>query len=158
VRFFDDRLAPAMDDGVRVMLEREAGTRRQIELRRDAANRGIFEGLVSNLAEGTYRAWMATPTLPGNPPSQRFSVVAPPGEMARLQMDAADLQLAAKVSQGRFYTFETAADLAEHLPKGRQVRIDSQPPIPIWNSPIWAALFLVLITSEWLLRKRAGLL
>ncbi len=158
VRFFDDRLAPELDDGVRVMLEREAGTRRQITLRRDAANRGIFEGLVSNLAEGAYRAWVATPTLPGNPPAQRFVVVAPPGEMARLQMDAADLQLAAKTAQGRFYTFETAADLIEQLPKGRQVRIDSQPPKPIWNSPIWAALFVVLITSEWLLRKRGGML
>ena len=158
VRFFDDRLAPEADDGVRVILEREGGTRRQIALRRDAANRGIFEGLVSNLAEGDYRAWVAAPTLPGNPPSQRFVVVAPPGEFARLQMDAADLQLAAKTSQGRFYTFETTSELTEHLPRGRQVRIDSLPPKPIWNSPLWAALFLVLITAEWLLRKRAGLL
>jgi hypothetical protein len=157
-RFFDDRLAPEMDDGVRVMLEREAGERRQIALSRDAANRGIFEGLISNLAEGNYRVWVATPTLPGNPPSQRFSVIAPPGELARLEMDAADLQLAAKVSQGRFYTFSEAELLLEDLPQGRQVRIDSLPPKPIWNSPVWAFLFVALITTEWLLRKRVGLL
>jgi uncharacterized membrane protein len=158
IRFFDDRLAPESDEGASVMIEREGGTRRQVTLRRDAASRGIFEGLASNLAEGTYRAWVATPSLPGNPPSQRFTVVAPPGEFARLPMDATDMQLAAKMSQGRFYTFYTASELTEHLPRGRQVRIDSLPPKPVWNSPLWAALFLVLITTEWLLRKRAGLL
>ncbi len=156
-RFFDDRLAPEADDGVRVMLEHDSGTRRQITLRRDAASRGIFEGLASNLAEGAYRAWVAAPTLPDTPPSQRFTVVAPPGEFARLQMDAADMQLAAEVSQGRFFTMEDADELTKHLPRGRQVRIDSLPPEPIWNSPLWALLFVVLITSEWLLRKRVGL-
>lgn len=157
VRFFDDRLAPEADDGVRVMLEHDSGTRRQITLRRDAASRGIFEGLASNLADGAYRAWVAVPTLPDTPPSQRFTVVAPPGEFARLEMDAADMQLAAKVSQGRFFTMEEAQELTEHLPRGRQVRIDSLPPDPIWNSPLWALLFVALITTEWLLRKRVGL-
>ena len=158
VRFFDDRQAPARDDGVTVVLEHEGGRRQQITLRRNAIDRGIFEGVASNLADGSYRAWVASPTLEGRPPSQRFAVVAPPGEQARLQMDAADLRLAAKTSQGRFYTIQTAGRLVRDLPPGRQVRIDSMPPTPIWNSPLWAALFVALITTEWLLRKRVGLL
>lgn len=157
-RFFDDRLAPAADDGVTIMIESDGSQRRQLTLHRDAANRGVFEGLAGNLPDGKYRAWIANPTLGGQPPSQRFAVVAPPGEQARLEMDAADLQAAAKTSQGRFYTFETAANLLRDLPRGRQVRIESLPPVPIWNSAVWAGLFVVLITSEWLLRKRAGLL
>jgi hypothetical protein len=157
-RFFDDRLAPAADDGVTIMLESDGGQRRQLALRRDATNRGVFEGLAGNLPDGKYRAWIANPTLSGQPPSQRFAVVAPPGEQARLEMDAADLQAAAKTSQGRFYTIETAANLLRDLPRGRQVRIESLPPVPIWNSAVWAGLFVVLITGEWLLRKRAGLL
>ncbi len=157
-RFFDDRLAPAADDGVTVMLESDGSQRRQLVLRRDAVNRGVFEGLAGNLPDGQYRAWIASPTVAGQPPSQRFAVVAPPGEQARLEMDAADLQAAAQTSQGRFYTFPTAANLLRDLPRGRQVRIESLPPVPIWNSAVWAGLFVVLITSEWLLRKRAGLL
>jgi len=157
-RFFDDRLAPAADDGVTVMLESDGNPRRQLTLHRDAVNRGVFEGPASNLPEGKYRAWIATPTLGGQPPAQRFAVVAPPGEQARLEMDAADLQAAAKTSQGRFYTFDTAGKLLRDLPRGRQVRIESLPPVPIWNSAVWAGLFVVLITGEWLLRKRAGLL
>jgi len=158
VRFFDDRLAPEHDDGVTVVLEREGSKRRQITLRRDTASRGVFDGTASNLADGRYRAWVATPTLEGRPPSRRFAVVAPPGEQARLEMDADDLRLAAKTSQGRFYTFETARKLLKDLPRGRQVRIESLPPTPIWNLPIWAALFVALILTEWLLRKKVGLL
>lgn len=158
VRFFDDRLAPPQDDGVKIVLEQDGGRRRQMALSRDAANRGLFEGTISNLAEGRYRAWVATPTLEGQPPAERFAVVAPPGEQARLEMDSADLKLAAKTSQGKFYTIQTADRLLEDLPQGRQVRIESLPPTPIWNSAILAAVFVVLIATEWLLRKRIGLL
>ncbi|MCY2995751.1 MAG: hypothetical protein NTY19_49070 [Planctomycetota bacterium] len=158
VRFFDDRLAPARDDDVTIMLEREGSQRRQIKLHRDAVSRGIFEGAVSNLAEGSYNAWVATPTLPGKPASQRFTVVAPPGEQARLELDAADLQQAAKVTQGKYYTIRTADQLVKDLPRGRQVRIESLPPTPIWNSSLWAGLFVALILTEWLWRKKAGML
>lgn len=157
-RFFDDRLAPSSDDGVTVLLESEGNKRRQLTLHRDAVNRGVFECLAGNLPDGQYRAWIATPTLSGQPPSQRFAVVAPPGEQARLEMDAADLQAAAKTSQGRFYTIQQADGLLRDLPRGRQVRIESLPPVPIWNSSLWAAVFVALVVSEWVLRKRVGLL
>lgn len=156
LRFFDDRLAPAADDGVTLVLEQEGRQRRQIKLHRDALSRGIFEGVLSDLPEGAYNAWVAAPTLPGQPPAQRFSVVAPPGEQARLEMDAADLQRAAQVAQGKYYTLQTADQLGKDLPRGRQVRIESLPPTPVWNSPLVAALFVLLITAEWLGRKRVG--
>jgi hypothetical protein len=111
-----------------------------------------------NLPDGAYRAWLAAPTLEGQPPAQQFSVLAPPGEEARLQMDAADLRQAAKTSEGKFYTIETAGRLADDLPRGRQVRLASLPPTPIWNSPLLAALFVGLIAAEWIIRKRGGLL
>jgi uncharacterized membrane protein len=159
VRFFDDRLAPARDNGVTIMLEHEGSQRRQIHLHRDAASRGIFEGSLGDLSDGSYRAWIAAPTLPGGKPaSQRFVVVAPPGEHARLEMDSADLQQAAKTSQGKYYTIQTADRLASDLPRGRQVRIESLPPTPIWNSGVLAGLFVVLIVTEWIGRRKAGLL
>ncbi len=158
VRFFDDRLAPVRDDGVTIVLDREGGRRRNITFSRDDANRGVFEGAIANLPEGSYRAWMATPTLEGKPPATRFSVVAPPGEQAKLEMDATDLKRAAKISGGKFYTVETAGQLAEDLPRGKQVRIESLPPEPVWNEWWYPAIFVVLITGEWLLRKRVGML
>lgn len=176
LRFFDDRLAPAQDDGVTVVLERDQGERRSITLRRDSLNRGTFTATVTNLADGDYRAWVASPTLEnkaqpgatdnanstGGPPFHRFTIVPPPGEQARLEMDSADLKLAAQKTQGHFYTLHDVDDLRDDLPRGRQVRIASLPPVSIWSWwPIplaFGALFVALITIEWLLRKRLGML
>jgi len=158
VRFLDDRLAPAPDDGVMVVVAKSGGERRNITLRRMASDRGIFEGAAGPLADGQYRAWLAAPTLEGQPPAREFTVIAPPGELARTQMDAAEMREAAKASAGKFYTFSTANSLLADLPKGRQVRIESLPPKPIWNAPLLAGLFVALIAAEWLLRKRVGML
>jgi hypothetical protein len=158
VRFLDDRAAPAEDDGVTVMLEREEGQRKQMKLRRDAAARGVFEGTVSNLAEGRYRVWLAAPQVEGKPPATQFVVVEPPGERNRLEADLADMRAAAEKTQGRAYTFATADKLLDDLPEGRQVRIESMPPEAVWNYPLFAALFVVLLVAEWLTRKYVGLL
>ena len=157
VRFLDDRLAPPQDDGVMVVLERERSRRVNLTLRRDATNRGIFEGTAGDLADGKYRAWMASPTLEGQPPRTEFAITSPPGELARLQMDAAEMQQAAKASGGKFLRYTDADQLLATLPKGRQVRVESLPPQPLWNAPILAAAFVVLLTGEWMLRKRWGL-
>jgi len=158
VRFFDERLAPVQDDGVTVIVERDGGKRRQVRLSRDANRRGYFEGVATDLPEGDYRAWMATPTLEGQPPAREFLVTAPPGERTRLEMDGEDLRLAAKTSRGEFYPVSAADQLWKDLPAGREVRIQPLAPQPIWNSSLLAGLFITLLVTEWLLRKRVGLL
>ena len=158
VRFFNDRLAPPHDDGVSVVIDREQGSRRKIVLRRETGARGIFAGSISQLPAGKYRAWLATPTLEGEPPATNFRVLQPNQETTRKQMDAADLRAAAKGSRGGFYTLSTIAKLFRGLPAGRQVRIQSQPPEPLWNSSLLVCAFLIVVVGEWLLRKRAGML
>ena len=158
VRFLDDRLAPAQDDGVTVVVQREGSERRSITLRRNSSDRGVFEGSAAQLPDGQYRAWVAAPTLEGQPPSLQFAIAAPPGELARTQMDVLELREAAKISVGKFYHFQDAGKLLNDLPRGRQVRIESLPPKPIWNAPLLAGIFVGLIAAEWMLRKRVGLL
>ncbi len=156
VRFWDERTAPSADDGVVVVVEQSGGRRQRVKLQRDALRRGIFDGVVTNLAEGTYRAWLAAPSLEDKPPTAAFAVVPPPGEQARLVMDVADLRLAAETSQGRFEPLASASRLLEDLPRGRQVRIESLPSEPLWNSPWLAAICVLLLTGEWLWRRRVG--
>ncbi len=158
VRFFDDRLAPPQDDAVTVVIDREQGNRRKMVMRRETGERGMFVGRIGQLTEGKYRAWLATPTLDGEPPATVFRVLRPDQEMTRKQMDEADLRLAAKISRGGFYSPHQVDQLINDLPMGRQIRVQSQPAEPLWNSSWWAALFLLLLTGEWLLRKRAGML
>lgn len=158
VRFFDDRQAPVSDDGVAVTLEREGDKNRTVVLRRSPGSRGIFEGAISRLADGRYHLWLASPTLEGDAPSADFQVVAPPGELARIEADLDQLQRASAETKGRFYTMAEAQQLFDQLPEGRQVKTDPLPPLVLWNTWPLLLVFLVLISGEWLLRKRGGML
>ena len=158
VRFFDDRQAPADDEGVTVMVEREGEKNERLQLHRNAGNRGVFEGIVSRPADGAYHVWVVAPTLPGDAPSADFRVVAPPGERARLQTDVAALRRAASETRGRFYNIATAGQLLRDLPHGRQVKTDPLPPLPLWNHWLLMVVFLTLLIGEWLLRKARGML
>ena len=157
VRFADERLSPAADDGVTVVLEHKGHKTQRIKLHRSAVARGVFEGRVTKPPVGSYHAWVAIPTLEGRTPSVDFEVVAPPGEFKRVEMDAAELKRAAHRTGGRFYTFWEAAGLPDDLPAGRQVPIESLPPKPLWNTWPVLLLFLVLLAAEWILRKWGGM-
>ncbi len=157
VRFADERLAPAEDDGVTVVLEHQGHKTRRIQLRRGTAGRGVFQHVLSGLPAGSYHAWVAVPALEGQAPAVDFSVVAPPGEFDRVRTDTAALRRAAKQTKGRFYTFQTAGRLLRDLPPGRQVPIESLPPKPLWNKWPVLLLFLVLLVGEWILRKYGGM-
>lgn len=157
VRFVDDRLAPPTEAGVVLVLKQEGGRQRQINMNRSTASRGLYQTTVTGLSHGTYQAWIASPVLPDGSASYGFVVDPPLGESAMRKMEAAELTNAAEISQGRFYTIKNVANLADDLPQGRQVPIASLPPVPVWNYWPWAAAFVLLIVTEWLLRKRWGM-
>lgn len=158
VRFIDERQAPVADDGVTVILEREGQPNQRVKLARNATNRGIFEGSFADALDGKYHAWVGTPTLEGQAASADFLVVVPPGELERIQMDADTLKLVAEETRGRFYRIRDVDRLPGDLPPGHQVPIEALPPEVLWNRWWLLAAFLGLITSEWILRKRKGML
>ena len=157
-RFTDERLAPAEDNGVIVVVERSGRQSERLQLHRAASGRSFFEGVLSRPAPGDYHAWIAIPALKTETPAVDFTVQPPAGEFAEIRMDAAELRRAAEQTGGRFYTFETAERLLGDLPPGRQVPIESLPPLPLWNTWPALALFLGLLIGEWILRKRRGMI
>jgi hypothetical protein len=156
VRFADDRLAPAEDNGVTVELKQQGRTT-QVPLQRAEAGRGVFEAVLSRLPVGSYHASVVVPMLGSQPPAADFQVVPPPGESAHLQMATAEMRQAAEVTKGRFYPFANAQQLLGHLPEGRQVPIETLPPMPLWNRWPLLAVFLLLLIGEWVLRKKGGM-
>jgi len=158
VYFRDERLAPQEDDGVTVVLEDEAGRRRLVALHRNALRHGNFAVSLNDVEPGAYRVSLATPRVDPPVEAARFRVAPPTAEFARLRMQTDDLRRTASISDGHFYTLETANRLLDDLPPGRQVRVEPLPAEPIWNSSLLAGAFVLLITAEWLLRKRAGML
>lgn len=158
VRFVDERQAPAADDGVSVVLEREGQKNRHVTLERNATNRGVFEGILVKPPDGRYHAWVATPAMEGDPPSTDFQVVAPPGEFEQVQAEIAALHTSSEQTGGQAVEVLDSDDLLERLPKGRQVPVETLPPIVLWNKWPVLMLFLTLIVGEWVLRKRKGML
>ena len=156
-RFLDSQLAPSGEEIV-VQIDAAGQARRRATLRRNSAIAGVYEGSLADLADGQYEVVMVEPQLSGNPAAVKFSVVPPPGEFARTEMDAAALSAAAETTRGKFYTVADADKLLAGLPAGRRVPIQNLPPIPIWNRWWLLSAFLGCITAEWILRKRKGML
>jgi len=158
VRFTDERLSPAADDGVVVVLEQEGSKNQRIQLHRAEAGRGVFEALLVDLPEGRYHAWIATPTLEGGAPAADFLVSVAAGELLQTVANFAELQRASEETKGRYFTLDTAAQLARSLPTGRQVPIEALPPVVLWNRWPLVLLFVGLLVGEWVLRKRQGMI
>ena len=79
----------------------------------------------------------------------------PISERERIEMNQAELIRAAAASGGKFYTPLDGRDRCSRTcPPPSNVLLDTDPPIPLWNTWPVLALFLALITLEWVLRKR----
>jgi len=156
VRFADEHQAPGKEDGVTVTLQHKEHQTRQIPVHRGAAGGGVFETVLSDLAPGSYHAFLATPALAGGAPWADFDVVAP-GEFERLQMDTQGMQRAAKQTKGQSYTVRTAGRLLDDLPQGYRAPVDVPEERPLWNSPALLMAFLALLAGEWVLRKLGGM-
>ena len=157
VHFSDERLAPLEDDGVTVELEQTGRQTQKVQLHRTETGRGYFEAVLNNLPAGEYHAKLIAPPLPGQVSTADFAIAPPQTEMANLQVDATAMQQAAKVTEGHYYTYKNASQLIDDLPAGRQVPVETLPPVPLWHRGPVLALFLGLVVGEWLLRKRKGL-
>jgi hypothetical protein len=156
-RFADERLAPAEDNGVTVMVEQPGQQTQRLQLHRASMGRGTFEGMLNRPLPGSYHAWIVAPGVEGRAPAVDFIVSPPPGEFAHVRMDESALRDAAKLTGGRYYDFQTAGKLLRDLPPGRQVPVETLPPKPLWNKWPLVLLFITLLISEWLLRKRGGM-
>ena len=96
----------------------------------------------------------AAPVPDGPIPTATFRVDAPVNEFERIEMNGPELLRAAELTGGEFGTPLDADALMSHLPKPSPMPLDTDPPIPLWNTWPVLALFLALLTLEWVIRKR----
>ena len=154
VRFVDEKFLPTHSAGVTVTIEHKGEGRRTIPLTRSSETPMNFEAILPRLPEGSYHAWISQPVFNESPPATDFRVESPQRELQRRDMDKTDLQRAAKLSHGRFYTLEDADQLPSEIPRGMPILLHRDKQIPLWNRGELMSLFAVLLTIEWLLRKR----
>ena len=157
-RFRNPAQAPAEEDEVVVQLQGSLGPPCRIDLRRRGGRRGLFTAKIENLDPGEYETLLVLPDLGGPADVTRFEIRQPPRELAQLVVNRQALSEAAKISGGKSYTVATAARLDKDLPMPRQQSLAGKPPRPLWNSHPIIALFVLVLTAEWLLRRRYGML
>ncbi len=158
VRFFNEADAPQAADGVKLNVEKRGGSVQEVVLARVPQAPTVFEGQFRRAADGNYHAWITAPDFPQAPPSVDFRVESPERELRVRGLDRNEIAAAAKISRGRSYSLSTVETLPDEVPAGRPVPIRSEEPIRIWNRPEILALFVLLLTTEWLLRKRLRLI
>ncbi len=153
VRFPNPALAPPGGE-VTVQIERKGQGSRNFTLRPVSGSKNIFEGALAQAVEGEYMVRLLPPPSLDRPVTAEFRVDPPVGERERIEMNRAELARASEISGGKFYTPLAAGSLIDDLPEPSKVLLDTDPPIPLWNTWPVLAVFLALITSEWILRKR----
>jgi hypothetical protein len=164
VRFPEDDRPPEEKTDVVVVAERrplegagEAVVQR-LKLAPVPGARATFETVLATTPEGLYKFWLAQPVAKPLPHAE-CEVYPPPGEMFGLRLNQAELETAAEQSRGRFYNLADAERLLDDLPSGSRVTLNAPgPPWLVWNHVVLFAVAILLLTTEWLLRKQQNLL
>ncbi|MFL2871634.1 MAG: hypothetical protein ACJZ8O_12910 [Pirellulaceae bacterium] len=139
---------------VLVSLLRDNGIKRTVTLERLLNSPEVFVASVGQLSVGHWSARVVSPVFSEGAPECRFTVVAPDGEMSKTNLDELDLATAAEITRGRYYRWQERKELDRDLPEGRRVPVDSKPPVPLWNHSLVPLLLFLLISCEWILRRR----
>lgn len=148
----------APGESVSVLLQPESGPQQRIELTPTSEASRVLDATLDRLPVGRYRVLTTDGGEEGEPLAAEFEVIAPPGEYARLEMNAEGMQAAAQRSRGKFFRLSEIDQLAATLPAGRRVPIESLPPIELWNRWWMLAAICGCLTTEWILRKRKAML
>ena len=155
VRFPNAGLAPKTGD-VTIQIGRAGGSSRKLPLKLVPGTTNVFgRSRLPQAAEGDYEVRLLPPPVLQLPiPTTTFRVDAPVNEFERIEMNGPELLRSAELTGGKFYTPLEADTLLKDLPKPSPVLLDTDPPIPLWNTWPVLALFLGLLTLEWVFRKR----
>jgi hypothetical protein len=149
---------PALTRGtseVQVEVARKGQGGRKLKLSVVPGTPNVFEGALPQAGEGEYDVrLLPPPVLDGAMPTANFRVESPVNEFERTQMNEPELARAAELTGGKFYTPLAVETLLNDLPPPSKQPLDTDPPIPLWNTWPVLSLFLFLITTEWVFRKR----
>ena len=121
---------------------------------------GIYRGRTSSLEQGEYEVSIQASGYSQEVLKARTQFVVEPAETAELQQIACNdelLRSMAASSGGRFLSEEQFANivgLLRPLSSGEVVESDTL----LWQSYWWFTAIMSLLATEWMLRKRAGLL
>lgn len=120
-----------------------------------ALRSGIFEAQIPVYAVGQYTIRVKDPVT-GKSTEVRFEVASVSAERRSGVRNARLQEELAAESNGRSYDLTTVSNLIDDLQL--QPRVETSPRnFPLWCTPLWFGLIVVLMLSEWLIRKFVNL-
>lgn len=145
-------------EGLELLLTAKNQPRRRIPLSANRFQPGRLQATLGDLAPGSYRLSASSTGFEAPPAPVEFTVLAPPGELADVTMNQAELKRLADATYGKFYTHDTASNLIDDLPTAQRVPLEVLPPVELWNRWWMLAAITGCLCTEWILRKRRAML
>jgi hypothetical protein len=160
VRLRDGEGRPVNNATVDAVLFREGQKVATIRLNADESGGGLFRGRSAPLDAGSYEVAVETPAIPQSELKARTNFKVEPrdtGELTQLSVNEDLLRQMASASGGRFFreeSFDRIIELLQPMTQGEVIESDTV------LSQDWRWFFAIigLLTTEWILRKRAGML
>lgn len=150
---------PNGEQQVFAKLTNENGEEFELLLREAPDRPGSYSIQARDLQAGNYSVELRSASFPNSGPKleSRFSVLAEENqEYEILTQDEDVLQLASRLTGGQYFTFNQRDELVDALTPISNFKIDRQSK-PLWDTAFWFVAAMLLISIDWLLRKRMGL-
>ncbi len=148
-------LADQMPRQVRLRV-RGPGPALSVSLVPEPRQRQRYTGALTLWRPGHYTLSAAS-RLPAPLPPLRLQITQPNLEFRNLRADVPALTRLARATGGKVIPLPQAATLAALIPD-RGIQTVQRRSHALWNQPLALALLVALLTAEWILRKRAGLI
>ena len=160
VRLRDGEGRPVTNAAVDAVLSRDGLKIATIRLAPDENAGGLFRGKTASLEPGNYEVAVQSVAIAERDAKARTDFKVEPratGELTQLDLNEDLLRRMAAATGGEYLREENISRLADLLAPMSQGRVIESDTI-LWQSYWWFALVVLLLTAEWILRKRAGML
>jgi hypothetical protein len=158
LRILDPQLLQQLPEQIRVQVEDEAGqVIRHETLMRQESQTELYQA--SWTADRVGRFVLKLPPIASGTDAADLpiEVAVPRLELVSPQVDRTLLTRIASETLGRALELKDAPALPQIIPSAAKI-IPVDTNAPLWDAPLVMAVFLLLITAEWILRKAYGML
>jgi uncharacterized membrane protein len=159
-KIYDDEFRPLETNSIVAHLELSGGLHKEIELKPVLNSPGVYENTYKTIEVGEHWAWIGPEGL--GKESERalasFSVSLPMREFENPVVNTYLLEQIAKKTNGSLIPlYEIDSLLKKVKPTGNIVLTETKEK-DLWDSPLIILLFILAITTEWIIRKVVKLL
>jgi uncharacterized membrane protein len=159
--YLANQVRDSSNETVELILYKDSAPIRTISLKSTAHLDGSSTGTIQGLPIGRYRIQWNTAFGTEIDNGAEFEVIAADYERKNLVLQEATLRQVAEHSGGAYFHISEVEGIWDQLPKGNATVIERMPPRSAWVNSILAFAFAMaligLLTAEWIIRKRNGL-